>query len=458
MDTKYVTAIDIGTTKIVALVGRRNENKKLEVMDYASCSSKGIRRGEILNPEEAAGVVRSVIQEVQLRTGVIFSKVFVGIAGQHISMEKSRTYTNRESYDDAITDEDVMRLMRDANNIALDDNKEIIEIIPQSFIVDSETDINNPVGMLGKRLEAIFNVVVASSDSVKRIKRCINLSQIEINGDVILEPLASAEAVLYEEEREAGVALVDIGGGTTDLAIFHNKKIRHTKVIPFGGCVVTKDIKEACGLMTDVAENIKLQHGVAMSEKTDKKKTLVIPHKIPGRDPKELAIHRLASIIEARMSEIVEAVVFEIEESGYFDKLGYGIVITGGGAMLDNIKDLFQYYSGMEVRIGYPGRHLSTGEAVGGINEPCYATGVGLLLSGLKYIEKNSIEISTTSVKVPDNEVTITEEVTTIEDVKIEDKKPVTKRIRLGKPLISMKKIREAISEYFDVEPETKMV
>jgi len=384
---QFVAAIDVGTTKIVTLLGKRNENKKLEVVGFTRSDSKGIRRGEVLNPEDASNVIRETVMDLQKRTGIIFSDVFVGIAGQHIRVVKSRNYINRPSYEESITAADIEQLKRDANNISLEEGKEIIHILPQSYIVDNETDIFKPIGMLGKRLEANFNIVVGNSDSIKRINICVHQAGLTVR-DIILEPLASADAVLYDEEREAGVALVDIGGGTTDVAVFYDKVLRHSAVIPYGGFVVTKDIKEACGLNEQTAEDVKIQFGSALSESVEENKVIVIPSNIPGRKPKEISFRNLAHIIQARMEEIIGLIMFEIENSGCADKLGCGIVITGGGAMLRHLKDLFCYRTSMDVRIGYPGVHLA-GESEN-INEPCYATGIGLLNKGFEYMDEHA--------------------------------------------------------------------
>ena len=392
VNPQFVAAIDVGTTKIVTLLGKRNENKKIEIVGFSRSDSKGIRRGEVLNPEEASNVVRDTVMDLQRRTCVVFSEVFVGIAGQHIRIMKSRNYINRASYDDSITAADIEQLIRDANNIALDEGKEIIHVLPQTYIVDNETDIPSPIGMLGKRLEANFKIVVGNTDSLKRIRKCIHQAGLNICGEVILEPLASSDAVLYDDEREAGVALVDIGGGTTDIAVFYDKVLRHSAVIPYGGYVVTKDIKTELGLNEEVAEEVKLQFGVALSDAAEENKVIVIPAKIPGREPKEISIRNLAHIIQARMEEIIDGIMFEIENSGCADKLGFGIVITGGGAMLRHLKELFHFRTGMDVRIGYPGEHL-TGDSEN-INEPCYATGVGLLMKGFDYMDVHPGELA----------------------------------------------------------------
>ena len=444
---QFIAAIDVGTTKIVSLLGKRNENNKLEVVGYARSSSRGIRRGEVLNPEEVSRVIRNVIIELQTQTGIIFSEVFVGIAGQHIRMVKDRKGFNRPIYEESITAAEVEQLKSEAQNIALDEGKKILHVLPQSYIVDNETDIVNPIGMLGRRIEANFNVVVGNIDSIKRIEKSIALSELTIK-NIVLEPLASADAVLHDEEREAGVALVDIGGGTTDIAIFHDNRLRHSAVFPYGGYVVTRDIKEACGLNEQVAEDLKVQFGMALGEAIVEDKTIVIPAKIRGREPKEISIRNLAHIIQARMEEIIEGVMFEIENSGYADRLGYGIVITGGGAMLRHLEQLFRFNTGMDVRIGYPGEHLA-GKSES-INEPCYATGVGLLMKGFEYMDEHSWEMAEVKFmsKTPENEKP--QQVFEPQQVVYDDES--LKR----KSKFSLKGFKESIISYFE-EPESRM-
>ncbi|MDR1673103.1 MAG: cell division protein FtsA [Bacteroidales bacterium] len=384
IDTQYVAAIDVGTTKIVTLLGKRAENGKLEIVDFTHSESKGIRRGEVLNPEDAAVVIRQTVEELKSRTNIGFSGVFVGVAGRHIRIQQSRNYVNRPDYEKSIEKADLDKLREDAANIPLESGEEIIHVLPKSYLVDNETDIANPIGMPGKRLEANFNIVIGSSDSLKRVDKCIRQAGLEIK-EIILEPLASAAAVLYDEERETGVALVDIGGGTTDIAIFHENVLQYTAVIPFGGDVITKDIKETCGLSEQVAEEIKIQFGTALSNEASENKYIIIPTKVPGREPKEISFHNLAGIIQARMEEIIEAIMFYINASGCSEKLGSGIVITGGGAMLQHLKQLFCYRTGKEVRIGYPGEHLA-GDTES-INETRFATAVGLLMKGFHYMD-----------------------------------------------------------------------
>ena len=380
----YVAAIDIGTTKIVAVVGKRNPNRKMEIVGISKAVSKGVKRGVVLNIDETVMAIQAVVNDVQLKTGLKLSDVFVGIAGQHIKSIKNRGYINRDSYDDEITNDDVKRLIADAHKIPIDIGEEIIHVLPQNFIVDSETGVRNPVGMSGKRLEANFHIVIGQIASIKNIEKCVNRVGLRVQ-DVMLEPLASSAAVLTEDEMEAGVALVDIGGGTTDIAVYHEGVIRHTAVIPFGGNVVTKDIKEGCSILERQAEELKIKFGSALGDLAEEDKVVIIPG-ISGRDSKEISFKSLAYIIQSRMEEIIDAVMFEIENSECMDKLSAGIVITGGGAMLRHLTQLFRFRTGMDVRIGYPNAHLA-GNVADDINQPMFATSVGLLMKGYDFID-----------------------------------------------------------------------
>ncbi|NJM14092.1 MAG: cell division protein FtsA [Bacteroidales bacterium] len=380
----FVAAIDIGTTKIVAIAGKKNDRGKLEILGISKTPSKGVKRGVVLNIEETVQAIQLTIQEVQSKSGVKFTEVFVGIAGQHIKSVRNRGYINRESFEDEITREDIIRLVEDMYKIPIDVGEEIIHVLPQSFIVDNEAGVKNPVGMSGRRLEANFHIVIGQIASAKNIEKCIHRVGLKVN-DLVLEPLASAEAVLTNDEKEAGVALVDIGGGTTDIAVYYDDIIRHTAVIPFGGNVVTNDIKEGCQILHRQAEALKVQFGSALGDIAQEDKVVTIPG-ISGRDPKEISFKSLAYIIQSRMEEIIDAVIFEIENSDYSDKLSAGIVITGGGAMLKHLPQLFKFKTGMDVRIGLPNEHLANASDQS-INHPMYSTSVGLILKGFEYIE-----------------------------------------------------------------------
>jgi cell division protein FtsA len=381
---QYVAAIDIGTTKIVAIVGKKNENGKIEILGLSKALSKGVKRGVVLNIEETVNAIQTTVEDVQKRSGILFSEVFVGIAGQHIKSMKNRGYLIRDAYEDEIQKEEVFKLIEDMHKIHIDIGEEIIHVIPQNFIVDNETGVKSPIGMCGRRLEANFHIVIGQVAAAKNIEKCIRKANLTVK-DMILEPLASSDAVLTDDEKEAGVVLVDIGGGTTDVAVYYDNIIRHTAVIPFGGNVVTKDIKEGCAILQRHAEQLKIQYGSALGDIAPEDKVVSIPG-ISGREPKEISFKSLAYIIQSRMEEIIDAVNFEIQNSGYADKLAAGVVITGGGAMLKHLPQLMKFKTAMDVRIGLPNEHLA-GSAKNEINQPMYATSVGLIMRGFEYLD-----------------------------------------------------------------------
>ena len=381
---QYVAAIDIGTTKIVAIVGKKNENGKIEILGLSKALSKGVKRGVVMNIEETVTAIQTTVEDVQKRSGIMFSEVFVGIAGQHIKSMKNRGYIMRDNYEDEIKKEEVFRLIEDMHKIHIEIGEEIIHVIPQNFIVDNETGLKSPIGICGRRLEANFHIVIGQVAAAKNIEKCIRKANLSVK-DMILEPLASSDAVLTEDEKEAGVVLVDIGGGTTDLAVYFDNIIRHTAVIPLGGNVVTKDIKEGCAILQRHAEQLKIQYGSALGDIAPEDKVVSIPG-ISGREPKEISFRSLAYIIQSRMEEIIDFINFEIQNSGYADKLAAGVVITGGGAMLKHLPQLMKFKTAMDVRLGLPNEHLS-GTGRNEINQPMYATSVGLIMRGFDYLE-----------------------------------------------------------------------
>jgi cell division protein FtsA len=382
---QLIAAIDIGTTKIVAIVGKMNENRKLEVIGMSKTISKGVKRGVVLNIEETVNSIQTTVEEIRNKTGITFSDVFVGIAGQHIRSIRNRTYINRVSFDEEITEKDIEQLVNDMYNSQIEAGEEIIHVLPQSFIVDNETGVKNPIGILGKRLEGNFHIVIGQISSARNMEKCINRVGMNVI-EMILEPLASSEAVLTEDEKEAGVALVDIGGGTTDLAVYYDNVIWHTAVIPFGGNVITHDIKEGCSILGRQAEQLKIQFGSALGDLAQEDKVVTIPG-ISGRDPKEISFRSLAYIIQSRMEEILDHVIYEIETSGVADKLSAGIVLTGGGALLRHLPQLVKFKTGYDVRVGYPNEHLAA-ESIEEVNQPMFSTSIGLLLKGYESMQK----------------------------------------------------------------------
>jgi len=443
---QYVAAIDIGTTKIVAIVGKKNENGKIEILGLSKALSKGVKRGVVLNIEDTVNAIQTTVDDVQKRSGIIFSEVFVGIAGQHIKSMKNRGYITRDNYEDEIKKEEVFRLIEDMHKIHIDIGEEIIHVIPQNFIVDNETGVKSPIGMCGRRLEANFHIVIGQVAAAKNIEKCVRKANLTVK-DMILEPLASSDAVLTDDEKEAGVVLVDIGGGTTDVAVYYDNIIRHTAVIPLGGNVVTKDIKEGCAILQRHAEQLKIQYGSALGDIAPEDKVVSIPG-ISGREPKEISFRSLAYIIQSRMEEIIDFVNFEIQNSGYADKLAAGVVITGGGAMLRHLPQLMKFKTAMDVRIGLPNEHLA-GTGKNEINQPMYATAVGLIMRGFDNIETYKKSFSAGKqeefVRPPKVEVETGEEaMTNKEEAPVEYQE---------EPKTSLtEKIRMMMSKMFEVE------
>ncbi len=386
-EDKIVVGLDIGTTKICVVVGRKNEFGKLEVLGMGNTVSDGVTRGIVSNIEKTVHAIRKAVHEAERQSGIDIRVVNVGIAGQHIKSAVHHGSITRDTNHDEITVQDVNRLTNDMYRIVTPPGNEIIHVMPQLYTVDYEEDIVDPVGMSGVRLEADFHVITAKTNAIRNVKKCVERAGLEIE-DLILEPLASSLASLSKEEKEAGVCLIDIGGGTTDLAIFHENIIRHTKVIPLGGNIITKDIKDGCSVLYGQAELLKTKFGKAIAEEANHNEIVSIPG-LRDRPPTEISLKNLASIIEARMQDIFEMVHAEIITSGYDDKLSAGIVITGGGAQLQGVRQLCEYMTGIDARIGYPNEHLGKSRTET-MKSPMFATSVGLVLAGYKAIDERN--------------------------------------------------------------------
>jgi len=389
-NSEIFVGLDLGTTKIDIIVGRRNEHGKIEILGYGKSESIGIMRGVVANIDKTVSSIQAAIEEAEKTSQVEIKQVNVGIAGNHIKSIQHRGNIMRNSEEEEIKEKDVESLIESMYKLAMQPGDEIIHVIPQEYIIDKEMGIKDPIGMCGSCLEGNFHIITGQVSAIRNIQKCVSKAGLEIK-ELILEPLASAEAVLSDEEKEAGVALVDIGGGTTDIAIFHDQILRHTAVIPFGGNVITDDIKEGCSIIKNQAEALKVRFGSALSSNNKHEEIVSIPG-LRGREPKEISLKNLASIIQARMEEILAYVDYEIKNSGYANKLICGIVLTGGGAQLKDIKQLTEYVTGMQTRIGYPNEHLANSKFEE-ITSPMHATGVGLVLKGVHHYElKRSFE------------------------------------------------------------------
>ena len=384
--------LDIGTTKIVAMIGVINEYDKLKIIGVGKSKSLGVHRGVVNNISQTIQSIQSAINEAENNSNEKIDKVIVGIAGQHIRSLQHSDYITRENSDEVIDIKDIEKVINQVYKLVMMPGEEIIHVLPQEFKIDGQSEIKEPVGMFGGRLEANFHVVVGQVSSIKNIARCVKSSGIDFDG-ITLEPLASADAVLSREEKEAGVALIDIGGGTTALAIFKDGIIRHTSVIPFGGNIITDDIKEGCSIIEKQAELLKIKFGSAWPGENKDNEIVSIPG-LRGRDPKEISLKNLSKIIHARVVEIIEQVYMEIKNYGHEDqkkKLIAGGVLTGGGSQLKHLKQLVEYVTGMDTRIGLPNEHLAGNNSIE-ISNPTFATAVGLVMNSMEKRKSKPLE------------------------------------------------------------------
>lgn len=385
MESEIIVGLDIGTTKIAAIVGRRNDLGKIDVLGYGRSESIGVRRGVITNIENTVQSIQAAVKEAEARSGVNIRTVNVGIAGQHIRSLQHRGNMIRRNPDIEISQEDLDYLTTSMYNLAMNPGEKIIDVIPQEYTIDGESGVKEPKGQMGHQIEANFHIITGQTSAAMNILKCVQKAGYNVE-NMILEPLASSESVLSDEEKEAGVVLVDIGGGTTDIAIYLDGIIRHTAVIPFGGDIITEDIKTGCSIIKKHAEDLKVKFGSALARENKNEEVVAIPG-LRGRPPKEITLKNLASIIQARMEEIIEYVYQEIKSTGLERRLIGGIVLTGGGAMLKHIEQLTQFMTAMDTRIGYPSEHLAS-TVPEEVTSPMYATGIGLVMLGLQRFEK----------------------------------------------------------------------
>lgn len=394
-NSDIIVGLDIGTTKVSIIIGRKNQYDKIEILGNGKALSSGVSRGIVSNIDKTVASIKLAIEEVEKKNDIKINEVFVGIAGQHIKSLQHRGEIVRDNVEIEIGQADIDKLKDNMFKLITIPGEEVIHVIPQEYTVDGEDGIQDPKGMAGVKLEANFHVITAQVGAVKNIMRCVEKAGL-VPKELILEPFASAVATLDDDELREGVALVDIGGGTTDVAIFLDKIIRHTAVIPFGGNIVTKDIKTGLSILEKQAELLKIKFGSAMYTEEQDNVMVSIPG-LRGREPKEIAVKNLSEIIGARMKEIIDLVYHEIKVSGYESKLMTGIVLTGGGSQVKNLQQLVSFITAKETRIGYPNEHIAN-ESKDLVTSPMFSTGVGLVLKGfekkIKNISKNNIKDS----------------------------------------------------------------
>lgn len=381
---KIIVGVDIGTTKICVIVGRINEFKKVEILAMGKTDSLGVRRGVVANINKTVEAIEKALEIAESKmvdNNYQIDEVYVGIAGQHISSRQNRGILTRKDIDTEICKEDIEKLIDDMYRMMLPPGERIIHVLPQEFLVDSEPGIKDPVGMPGVRLEANFHIITGHVAAARDIYRSVEKAGLKVR-DLVLEPLASADAVLSDEEKEAGVCLVDIGGGTSDIAIFQDNIIRHTAVIPAGGNIITQDIKEGLNILEKYAERLKVEYGSAIPLREMENEIVTIPS-LRGRPSKEISLLSLAQIIQGRVEDIIDQVYYEIRTSGYQKRLLGGIVLTGGGSQLRHLAQLVELRTGIDARVGTPNEHVVNSDAED-VCHPMFATGVGLIISGYK--------------------------------------------------------------------------
>jgi cell division protein FtsA len=403
-EAPIIVGLDIGTTKIAAIAGRKNEYGKLEILGFGKAPSFGVQHGMVLNIDQTIKAIRQALENCYASNpNLEINEVYVGIAGHHIKSLQTRGDIVRSDTDAEISQKDIDQLINDQYKTVIPASDQIIDVIPQQYIVDSLQNITYPIGMSGVKVGANFHIITGDKNAIRNINRSVEKSGLKIH-DLVLQPLASAAAVMCDLDFEAGVAIVDIGGGTTDLAVFYEGILKHTAVIPYGGENITNDIKNGLGVLKTQAEQMKVQFGYALADEAKNNAYITIPG-LRGQSPKEISVKNLAHIIQARMSEILDFVVYHLKQIGMDNKmLNGGIILTGGGSQLKHLIQLTEYTTGVNARIGYPNEHLASGH-IDELTKPMYATCVGLILKGYndyendrRALEENYVKINTSYI------------------------------------------------------------
>ncbi len=394
-----IVGLDIGTTKIAAIAGRKNEFGKLEILGFGRANSNGVQHGMVLNIDQTIKAIQTALENCYASNpSLSISEVYVGIAGHHIKSLQTRGDIVRQQNDDEIRQDEIDKLIADQYRTYIPAGDQIIDVIPQEFTVDNFQNIPNPIGYSGVKVGANFHIITGDKNAIRNINRSVEKSGLKTQ-DLVLQPLASAAAVMCDQDLEAGVAIVDIGGGTTDLAVFYEGILKHTAVIPFGGENITHDIKTGLGVLKTQAEQMKIQFGSALADETKANAYITIPG-LRGMAAKEISVKNLANIIQARMSEIMDFVTFHLKQVGLDNKmLNGGIILTGGGSQLKHLLQLTEYVTGLNARIGFPNEHLS-GSQIDELSKPMYSTCIGLILKGYNDYENKNRKFDTNFIKV----------------------------------------------------------
>jgi len=419
-----IVGLDIGTTKIAVIAGRKNEFGKLEILGFGRANSNGVKHGQVLNIDETIKAINAALENcLASNPGLEIKEVYVGIAGHHIKSLQTRGDIVRQSSEEEITHKEIDQLVADQYKTYIPAGDQIIDVIPQEFTIDNFQNIPNPIGYGGVKVGANFHIITGDKNAIRNINRSVEKAMLTTK-DLVLQPLASAAAVMAQEDMEAGVAIVDIGGGTTDLAVFYEGILKHTAVIPFAGDNITNDIKTGLGVLRTQAEQMKVQFGSALSNEAKANAYITIPG-LRGMPAKEISVKNLSNIIQARMNEILDFVTYHLKQVGLDNKaLNGGIILTGGGSQLKHMIQLTEYVTGLNARIGLPNEHLAAGH-IEELAKPTYSTCIGLILKGYDDYEHNrkQFEIDFKVVEVPDSLKQAAEEVAGPEVVAVEGRR-----------------------------------
>jgi cell division protein FtsA len=394
-----IVGLDIGTTKIAAIAGRKNEFGKLEILGFGRANSNGVQHGMVLNIDQTIKAIQTALENCRASNpNLEIGEVYVGIAGHHIKSLQTRGDIVRQNLEEEISQDEIDRLVADQYRTYIPAGDQIIDVIPQEFTVDNFQNIPNPIGYSGVKVGANFHIITGDKNAIRNINRSVEKAGLKTR-DLVLQPLASAAAVMCDQDLEAGVAIVDIGGGTTDLAVFYEGILKHTAVIPFGGENITNDIKTGLGVLKTQAEQMKIQFGSALSDEAKSNAFITIPG-LRGMAPKEISVKNLANIIQARMSEIMDFVTYHLKQVGLDNRaLNGGIILTGGGSQLKHLIQLTEYITGMNARIGFPNEHLAGGH-LEELAKPMYSTCIGLILKGYNDFENKQRQFEQNFIKL----------------------------------------------------------
>lgn len=456
-ENPIIVGLDIGTTKIAAIAGRKNEFGKLEIVGFGRANSNGVSHGMVLNIDQTIKAIEQALEACyKSNPNLSISEVYVGIAGHHIKSLQTRGDIVRQHNDEEISQREIDQLVGDQYKTYIPAGDQIIDVIPQEFTVDNFQNIPNPIGYSGVKVGANFHIITGDKNAIRNINRAVEKSRLRVK-DLVLQPLASAAAVMCEHDLEAGVAIVDIGGGTTDLAVFYEGILKHTAVIPFGGENITNDIKMGLGVLRTQAEQMKVQFGSALADETKSNAFITIPG-IRGMQPKEISVKNLANIIQARMSEILDFVSYHLKQVGLDNRmLNGGVILTGGGSQLKHLIQLTEYITGLNARIGYPNEHLAAGH-IDELTKPMYSTCIGLILKGFNVYENSQNKLLQPEQHVIDPSVI---QVPQIQDLEVVNNgKERNLRIKgSGKKTIAdfLDSIRSGLVHMFDEEGDRKM-